>query len=84
MPRQRLVHLLLSNVPGPTAPLALLGAPVRELIPIGLVQGDVPVSVVGLSYAGRYAVGILADPDAVPDLRAFADAFAARLGELTA
>jgi hypothetical protein len=83
-PTQHLVHLLLSNVPGPPAPLTLLGAPVRELLPIGLVQGDVPISVVGLSYAGRYAVGILADPDAVPDLRGFADAFAQRLAEVTA
>jgi hypothetical protein len=82
MSRQRLVHLLLSNVPGSSRPLHLLGAAVEELLPIGLVQGDIPITVLGLSYAGGYAATVLVDPDAVPDADVFGDAFTRRITAL--
>lgn len=80
--RQRLVHLLLSNVPGPSRPLHLLGAAVEELIPIGLLQGNIPISVVGLSYAGAYVATVLADPEVVPDVELFVEAFTRRIDTL--
>jgi hypothetical protein len=45
MSRQRLVNLLVSNVPGPAGPLFLAGAPVPEIFQFGVVQGNVTVSV---------------------------------------
>ncbi len=48
MARQRLVNLLVSNLHGPPGPLYLAGARVLEIFQVGVVQGNVTVSV-GLS-----------------------------------
>ena len=74
MSHQRLVNLLLSNVPGPARPLWFAGARVRELFQIGVVQGNVPLCVGVLSYAGTLGVEIVSDATLVPDL--FADGMA--------
>ena len=87
MARQRLVNLLVSNLPGPPAPLSVAGARVTEIFQIGIVQGNIPVSVGALSYAGQLNLEITGDPVAVPDLAAFADGVTgtlARLGVLAA
>ena len=73
MPRQRLVNLFTSNLPGPPGPLYLAGARILELFQVGVVQGNLTVSVGVLSYAGQLNVTILGDADAVPDLKTFAD-----------
>ena len=72
MSRQRLVNVLVSNLPGPAAPLRLGGARVLEMFQIGVVQGNLTVSVGALSYAGQLNLGIAADAAAVPDAEAFA------------
>ena len=82
--RQRLVNLLVSNLPGPGAPLFFAGAMVRELFQVGLVQGNIPLSVGVLSYAGQLNFDIVADLDAVPDLTVFAEGLSAALEELAA
>ncbi len=58
---QRLTNLVESNMPGPPAPITLLGAPVRELIPIGTLAGNLSIAFVALSYDGRLNVTIQAD-----------------------
>ena len=68
MSRQRLVNLLTSDLPGPPEPLSLVGAQVLELFQIGVVQGNIALSVGALSYAGQLNLGIVADRDAVPGL----------------
>ena len=73
MPRQHLVNLGTSNLPGPPGPLYLAGARILELFQVGVVQGNLTVSVGVLSYAGQLNVTILGDADAVPDLKTFAD-----------
>ncbi len=73
MPRQRLVNLFTSNLPGPPEPLYLAGARVLELYQVGVVQGNVTVAVGVLSYAGQLNITVLGDADAVPDLKAFAE-----------
>ena len=66
---QQRLHTLVSNVPGPPAPLTLGGLGVSRLVPIGVGDsGNVTVSFVCLSYAGTLAVTAVADPDRVPDL----------------
>jgi diacylglycerol O-acyltransferase / wax synthase len=44
------------------------GAPVLEAFQIGVVQGNVPLSVGVLSYAGQLNIEVAADADIVPDL----------------
>jgi WS/DGAT/MGAT family acyltransferase len=79
---QRLVNLFESNLPGPPAPVYFAGGRVLEVFVIGVVQGNVPLSVAVLSYAGQLNVDIVADADAVPDLPVFADGLAETLGQL--
>ncbi len=80
--RQRLVNLLLSNVPGPTRPLALAGAPVRELFQVGTVQGNLALAVGALSYAGRLNLTVVADAEVVPDAAVFAAGIDEALAQL--
>jgi WS/DGAT/MGAT family acyltransferase len=82
--RQRLVNLLVSNLPGPGAPRYFAGAIVRELFQVGVVQGNIPLSVGVISYAGQLNFDIVADLDAVPDLLVFAEGLSAALEELAA
>jgi diacylglycerol O-acyltransferase len=80
MPRQRLVNLLVSNLPGPQEPVWLAGARVLEMLQFGVVQGNVPVSVGALSYAGHLTLGIVADRT-VTDLDVFAAGMTQTLAE---
>jgi diacylglycerol O-acyltransferase / wax synthase len=72
MPRQRLVNLLVSNLPGPAQPLSVASSPVLELAQIGVVQGNIPLSVGAISYVRQLTIDIVADRNAVPDLDTFA------------
>ncbi|MDO8121294.1 wax ester/triacylglycerol synthase family O-acyltransferase [Isoptericola sp. b490] len=69
--RQRLVNTFLTNLPGPPN-VALAGAPVRRIVPIGVLAGNVGVAFAALSYAGRLGVTVVTDPAAVPDGAALA------------
>ena len=82
MSRQRLVNLLVSNLPGPPAPMRLAGAQVLEMFQIGVLQGNLTVSVGVLSYAGQLTFDIVADSDAVPDLALFAAGMSETLSRL--
>jgi hypothetical protein len=73
MPRQRIINLLLSNVPGPTAPLHVAGAEVLEAFQVGVIQGNVRFGVGALSYAGQLNLDVVADTDSCPDASIFAD-----------
>jgi diacylglycerol O-acyltransferase len=84
MPRQRLVNLLISNLPGPPQPLYLAGARVLELFQIGVVQGNLTVEAGVLSYTGQLNFTILGDAGALPDLDTFADGAAEVLTQLGA
>jgi len=68
MARQHLINILVSNLPGPPAAMTFAGAGVLEVFQIGVVQGNVPISVGVLSYAGQLNVEVAADADLVPDL----------------
>ena len=84
MPRQRLVNLFTSNLPGPAAPVYLAGARVLELFQVGAVQGNVTVAAGVLSYTGQLNITILGDADAVPDLNTFAGGVREALTQLGA
>ncbi|HZD68000.1 MAG TPA: wax ester/triacylglycerol synthase family O-acyltransferase [Actinomycetes bacterium] len=78
--RQRLVNLLVSNLPGPAVHLYLYGARVLDLFQVGIVQGNITVSVGVLSYAGQLNFDLVSDADAVPDSAVFAQGLADALG----
>jgi diacylglycerol O-acyltransferase / wax synthase len=81
---QRLVNLFTSNLPGPVAPLYFAGARLLEVFQVGVVQGNVTLSVGVLSYAGELNFAVVADADAVPDVDAFADGLSNALDRLGA
>ena len=69
---QRFVNPFTSNVPGPPEPMYFAGVRILEVFQVGVVQGNVPISVGALSYAGRLNLDIVGDADATPDLNLFA------------
>lgn len=82
MSRQRLVNLLVSNLHGPADPLYLAGARVLEVFQVGVVQGNVTVSIGALSFAGQLGFDIVGDPVAAPDLAVFAAGLSDSLEQL--
>jgi hypothetical protein len=64
----RLVNLLVTNVPGPQAPLSMLGHAIAELYPIAFLPRDHALCVAITSYDGRLSFGLLADHAALPEL----------------
>jgi WS/DGAT/MGAT family acyltransferase len=81
--RQRLVHTFLTNLRGPTEPLALAGSRIRRLVPIASVPGNVTVSFDVLSYAGRLLISVVYDPDHMPDHALLAAVLACELTGLS-
>jgi hypothetical protein len=66
--RPQTFNAVVSNVPGPPAPLYLLGGRVQAAYPaVPLAQGH-GLSVGVLSYCGTLHVGLYADPDVVPNV----------------
>jgi diacylglycerol O-acyltransferase len=63
---------VISNVPGPPVELGLLGRPLRALFPSVPVPAGCGLTIGCISYAGRLHVGLTADAEVVPDLRAVA------------
>ncbi|MDI6105872.1 wax ester/triacylglycerol synthase family O-acyltransferase [Actinoplanes sp. NEAU-A12] len=65
---QHLTQVMESNMAGPATPVTMLGAPVLDVVAIGNLAGNVALSVVALSYAGRLNITVHADAGAFPDL----------------
>jgi hypothetical protein len=86
------MNAIVTNVPGPPFPLYMLGAELRQMVPIAPLIENLGLSIGVLTYNGRLLWGFNADADRIPDLsdfrRAVQDAFArlaaaagVRLGE---
>jgi diacylglycerol O-acyltransferase / wax synthase len=61
-------NLVVSNVPGPSVPLTLLGRPLQAIHPmVPLLHGHA-LSVGAISYEGRLLLGLGADAAVVPDV----------------
>ncbi|MGZ4206000.1 MAG: WS/DGAT domain-containing protein, partial [Actinomycetota bacterium] len=82
MNRQRLVNLLTSNLPGPPQPMYFAGARILEVSQVGVVQGNLALTVGVLSYAGRLNLNIMGDLEAVPDLPVFVQGLAEEIERL--
>ncbi len=84
MEHQRLVNLHETFLPGPPRPIRALGTEVLELVPVAPLAGNLGLSVVGLSYAGRLVIAVRADADTFPDLDVMTEAMQGDLRALDA
>lgn len=81
----RPVHnLVISNVPGPQAPLYFLGCAIDAMYPLGPIFHGSGLNITVMSLNGKLNVGLIACPELVPDLWALADGFAVGMDELLA
>ena len=69
-----LANLVVSNVPGPQAPLYLAGARMLSWWPVSIVEHGLGLNVTVESYCGSLDFGIVAAKAAMPDVRKLADA----------
>ena len=61
-------NLVISNVPGPPAPLYFMGAQVEALHPLGPVFHGAGLNITVMSNNGRVHVGIIACRESMPDV----------------
>ena len=78
----RLFNFLVSNIPGPQFPLYLLGRQALDMVACGFLAERQTVAIAAVSYNGKLGFGLLADPDAVPDIDVLADGITRSLREL--
>ena len=78
----RLFNLLVTNFPGPQMPFYLRGRELTEIHPVGFLARRHALAIAILSYNGTIGFGLLADPDALPDLERFPGYLAASVEEL--
>jgi len=70
--RQRLVNLVISNVPGPQMPIYLAGAKLLGTYPVMPLGETLALAIALTSLAGTMAFGITSDWDSMPDIDQFA------------
>jgi diacylglycerol O-acyltransferase / wax synthase len=68
---QPFFNIIVTNVPGPRAPLYALGAQMLEAFPIVPLVGNQGLGVAALSYLDQINLGILSDPDTYPNVDVF-------------
>jgi diacylglycerol O-acyltransferase / wax synthase len=78
------VNLVLTSVPGPSAPLYCAGARLVDLFPLGPIFDGAALNVTAMSYTDRVCFGFLVCPDVVPPVQQLADAVPRVLEELVA
>ena len=69
---QPLFNLVVTNVPGPSDPLYLLGAAMVEVYPFVPLAGNLTIGIAAMSYDDYLSFGILADLVTCPDAATFA------------
>ena len=69
-----LANLTISNVPGPPVPLYLAGARMVSNFPTSIVMHGLGLNITVESYARQMDFGLVADAQAMPNVRALADA----------
>nr|WP_318013652.1 wax ester/triacylglycerol synthase family O-acyltransferase [Roseateles oligotrophus] len=73
---------VMTNVPGPTAPLQMLGSQVERLMFWVPQSGDIGVGVSILTYAGRVQFGLITDSTLCPDPEGIIDRFEPEFNKL--
>lgn len=67
--------LVLSNVPGPRAPMKLCGVPIEEVLFWVPQSGNLGIGVSVLTYKDRIHFGLIADRNLIPEPQRVADEF---------
>lgn len=78
----RAYNLTISNVPGPDAPLYMLGAELIEAYPVVPIAQGHALSIGIFGYLGRLHFGLYADPGAFAQVHELPNAMDIALGEL--
>ena len=78
------INVVVSNVPGPTAPLYAAGAELRELYSVGPVLEGIGLNITVWSYLDHLYVGLIACRDEVPEPWLITDVMPSVLDELAA
>jgi diacylglycerol O-acyltransferase / wax synthase len=80
---QRFVNFFVTNVPGPSVPLYVLGARIDEVVPVLSLAGNITMMFAALSYCGRLNLLVSADAAACPDVNVLAAGMQRAWDELT-
>jgi WS/DGAT/MGAT family acyltransferase len=75
-------NLVVTNVPGPQAPMFMLGAEMLEVFPHIPLTDRLGLGIALMSYNGKLCWGFSGDYDLLPDLREFVGAIDASFREL--
>jgi hypothetical protein len=65
--RARFFGAIVSNMPGPSVPLSLGGAPLRDVYPLLPLAEGVPLAVGALSWSGQLYLSVIAEPRLMPE-----------------
>src|SRR5450755_2227679 len=82
--RQRLVNLVVTNVPGPQFPLYLDGRELTDIFPMVPLGSNLNLGIAIVSYNGTLNFGLVGDFAVMHDLQELADDVLAALQQLTA
>ena len=80
----RVANVTISNVPGPQVPLYMAGARMVGNYPTSIVIHGNALNITVQSYAGSLDFGLVADAEAMPELRELAAAIGSAYAELLA
>jgi WS/DGAT/MGAT family acyltransferase len=78
------MNVVISNVPGPAAPLYLGGAQLEGMYPVSIPFQGLGMNITCVSYAGQLTVGITGSRDTLPHLQRIAVYLGEALDELEA
>jgi diacylglycerol O-acyltransferase len=79
-----LFNLLVTNIPGPQAPLYLHGRRLTDLIPVAFLPEGHALAIAVMSYDGQIAYGLLGDHGSLPDMDLIASGIERSLAQLLA
>lgn len=77
-----IANVVISNIPGPQAPLYAAGARMTDYWPLSIVEHGVGLNITVMSYAGAMGFGFTTARCTVPDARELTAALRAALDEL--
>jgi WS/DGAT/MGAT family acyltransferase len=80
----QVANVAISNVPGPPMPLYLVGARMLTNYPTSIVVHGMAFNITVQSYAGSLDFGMMADAQAMPDVKTFAQAVEIAFDDLRA
>jgi WS/DGAT/MGAT family acyltransferase len=82
--RQRLFNIVVTNVPGPQAPLYMLGRELDAIFPMVPLAENTALGIAIMSYNGQLNFGLVSDFDALPDVESLAEELRLSVEELVA